>query len=740
MNSSKTKTKMDDSKIESGLKSNMEENIGEWIRRLYTTLAYDCHMPDTRPEFLSALDPEWTAQTLKEAQVGMLQLCAKSHWGLSLHPTKVGKQHSNLNGRDYFGEVLDAINRQGIQCLAYLSDFWDNYAGCQHPEWRQLSLKESKGEIELIETDWITLCPMSGYRQYFLGQIAEVARNYDIAGIFIDMTGFFGYCYCDNCRKKYREDTGDEIPETQNWQDPRWRQYINWRYLQTEIIMKERRDLIHSIKPEITLVHNYHGNLYHYQILSHNSATAHRYSDFLTSETSPWSAYFGMHGASQIAKFVRDCADGKAYNAIGSRNMTGHDFTEKSDMELGFDTYSSAANNCPYMIIESTDWNGLPIQKDFEAIGKAFSRVNTITNWLVGSEPSRYAGIVMSRQSMDFYVDTDPHRITCEANAVYKTCIEKHMPVGYLFDEYLDEAHLSKFEVVILPDCASLSETQCDALRKYVYDGGGLVSIHQASLFDENGKERENFALSDVFGCSAKGKASNAFTWLGETRKNAAEDLLAGSKILFKEQPCYVPIDANPDTEITAVRIRPPFEYPHGTTHSSHSEMPFEETGEPLAVVNHYGKGVSVYYAVRLGGAYIKYGYNQARELLADAIRTAAQKDPEITTSAPMAVEILLQKQPGCKIIHLLNYANRPSISWTTMDFPSNGLGGMQKSSTIYDEILPVYNIVIEVAVERIPKRVYLVPSMVEQDFSMCGNCVSFMLQKLEDACSICIE
>lgn len=719
---------------------NAEIYNGQWVRNLYTTLAYDCHIPDTLPEFLSELDPESTAQTLEDSHVSMLQLCAKSHWGLSLYPTKVGKQHANLMGRDYFGEVLEALNRRGIRCLAYMSDFWDNHAGQQHPEWRLLSLKESQGEIASPEPDWITLCPMSGYRRYFLDQIAEVVRNYDIDGVMVDMAGFFGYCYCDSCKQKYRTDTGEEIPEHQNWQDPSWRRYIRWRYQETELIMKERRDLIRSIKPEITYAHNYHGNFHHYQILSHNTATAHRYSDYLTTETSPWSAYFGMYGPSQQAKFARDCADGKAYDVVGSRNVTGHDFTEKTDIELGFDIYSAVANNCPYMIIESVDWNGLPIQKDFKAIGKAFSRVNTIEDWLTGSEPSRYAGIMISRQSIDFYVDSDPHRIATEANAAYKTCIEKHLPVGYLFDEHLDDEHLAQFPVVILPDCASLSLAQCESLRRYVRGGGGLVAVGQSSLFDEDGKAREDFALADVFGCSARGNASNALTWLGEVKDSYSEPLLEGSKILFKETPCYVPITANPGTETAAVRIRPPFEYPHGIVHSSHSEMPFVETDEPLVVIHPYGKGMCVYFAVRIGGAYIKYGYDKARELLAGAVRIAAQKAPEIHVKAPMAVEVLLQKQKDRRIVHLLNYSNRPTISWKVTDFPAVGLGPMEKSSTIYDEILPVHDIEIEVDLEQTPMRVYQVPTLVDLHFSFTGSSVKFTLPKLDDACTICIE
>jgi hypothetical protein len=718
----------------------MKQYHADWARSRYTRIAYDCHIPDIREDFLSELDAEATAEAMSKADVTMLQLCAKSHWGLSLHPTKVGKQHPNLKGRDYFSEAVQALNAKGIKCMAYMSDFWDNYAAGLHPEWRQISLEESKGRISPPEVDWIALCPNSGYRQYFLKQIEEVITNYDVAGILIDMAGFFGFCYCNSCKEKYFKATGKEIPEVQSWQDPDWRRFIRWRYNETELIMKERGDLIHRIKPEAAYVHNYHGNFHHYQILSHNTATAHKYSDYLTTETSPWSSYFGMYGPGQQAKFARDCADGKPYDVVGSRNMTGHDFTEKTDLELSFDAYAAVINNCPYMFIESTDWNGLPIKRDFNSIGKAFRRIKSIIPWVENSEPDRYVGILISRTSADFYFDSDKHRIPTEANAIYKICVEKHLPVGYVFDEYLDQEHLSRFKAVVLPDCASLSQKGCDALKEYVKNGGGLVAEHQSTLFDEEGKQRQDFELADVFGCCALSGASGALTWLGEQEGTALADVLCGAKVLFKETPCYVPVKANAGAEVLAARWRGPFDYPKGIEHSSHSEMPYRETAEPLVVKNNYGKGCCVYISPRAGGAYIKYGYNKAREILYTAIKLAAQTNPMLETTAPMAVETVLQKQGNRVVLHFLNYANRPAISWKVTDFPPVGLGGMDKSSTIYDEVIPIYGIKNSISLSKQPKHIYTVPEGKSIEFSYDGKAVSFELEKLNDVCSVCIE
>ena len=53
-----------------------------------------------------------------------------------------------------------------------------------------------------------------------------------------------------------------------------------------------------------------------------------------------------------------------------------------------------------------------------------------------------------------------------------------------------------------MPNIAALSDAQCDQLRKFVESGGSLVATFETSLYDEEGKPRSNFGLTDLFGVS----------------------------------------------------------------------------------------------------------------------------------------------------------------------------------------------------------------------------------------------
>jgi hypothetical protein len=61
--------------------------------------------------------------------------------------------------------------------------------------------------------------------------------------------------------------------------------------------------------------------------------------------------------------------------------------------------------------------------------------------------------------------------------------IEAGVPFDMVFDEGLRD--LTKYKVLILPNCECLSDAQITALRTYVESGGALVVIGQTGLYDE---------------------------------------------------------------------------------------------------------------------------------------------------------------------------------------------------------------------------------------------------------------
>ena len=92
---------------------------------------------------------------------------------------------------------------------------------------------------------------------------------------------------------------------------------------------------------------------------------------------------------------------------------------------------------------------------------------------------------------------------------IYQALVEARIPFEMVYEQLLDEEHLDRFKLLILPNIAALSDAQCEQLRQFVERGGSLVATFETSLYDETGKKRSDFALADLFGVSFTGKTES---------------------------------------------------------------------------------------------------------------------------------------------------------------------------------------------------------------------------------------
>lgn len=86
-----------------------------------------------------------------------------------------------------------------------------------------------------------------------------------------------------------------------------------------------------------------------------------------------------------------------------------------------------------------------------------------------------------------------------------QTLIQGRIPFVLIFDEQLVD--LSRFPVVILPDSECLSDAQLASIRRYVEDGGGLVVLGQAGLYDEWRRTRPHPGLEGLVDSQPRAEA-----------------------------------------------------------------------------------------------------------------------------------------------------------------------------------------------------------------------------------------
>jgi hypothetical protein len=265
--------------------------------------------------------------------------------------------------------------------------------------------------------------------------------------------------------------------------------------------------------------------------------------------------------------------------------------------------------------------------------------------------------------------------------------MEDHLPLDVLIEPDVENLQtLSQYKVLILPNAACISDKAARTIRDFVHAGGGLVSLHESSLYDEFADRRGDFALADVFGAHFKGKEDFSARWpnypktielylgvAGADLHPISDDAVIRSNYRRgSDRLQYIGWMTNVEPATGAVKL--------GRRLAVPKEWPF-------ILLNNAEKGRSVYFAADIGQAYFIAPYQYQRRLMTNSVRwAAAGNQPAITIEAPLSVQAAFytQENPRRTLIHLLNETNTQA----NRAIPEN-------NPPQREEILPIHDIKI---------------------------------------------
>ena len=119
-----------------------------------------------------------------------------------------------------------------------------------------------------------------------------------------------------------------------------------------------------------------------------------------------------------------------------------------------------------------------------------------------------WCGLVVSEKTELWYGRDKPKdRYIKGVYGAYQAMLERHLPVSLVTDRDLERGTLENYQVLLVPNCAAMSDTEMETLRRFVRNGGGLVAMYETSCYDEHGRPRDTFGLADVL----KAKRTGAF-------------------------------------------------------------------------------------------------------------------------------------------------------------------------------------------------------------------------------------
>lgn len=702
-----------------------------WYLRSRRRYFLDFHIDGWDETFLSQFDPEEFAEACQQGGATAVTFMANTHSGLLNWPSALGgTPHPIVQKGDLLQQTLDAIHRRGMDAIVYyvfvyVEDYWN-----KHPEARTVlpdgTAPKSRVCFPPGAARFATCCINDpGYHDRALGELAELCERYDFEGVWPDMTFWPAVCCCENCRRRYRRETGREIPRIIDWKDPEFVRFVRARQRWLAEFDAEVTRTVKDRKPGMKLAQQ--SQTFTWDWMAGASAELADCWDWMSADL-----YCDRYGLSFSSKLFYALSTEKPFERINCWNVPNiheHVITKTAD-EMRMIAYATIMNDGALTVIDQIDPVGTVHKRNYRMMKGVFRAVEPYEPYLggrfvrdVGVYYSLYSNFDQSWNGRPLadtgftfeygkenpaYQQPTAH-LKCAANAA-KTLAMYHVPYGVVTKKNLRE--LSDYRCLILSNVAMLDEEEVAAIRSFVKNGGSLYASRETATIDAKGFCSGEFLLAELFGVSRKGQVEEHKTYLSPTKQG--ERLFP--QTFSPDFPLTIDdgqtvVEAGDDCEILGT-LTLPYDCPAEDRYASMlTSPPGRFTPSPALVLHRYGKGMVAY-----SGALLELGEHiSQREVFYRLIRRLTGSFCTELEHFP-SVEITRFEKQGRTYLHLLNFqAELPNLPIAPLTFRFRPEGSV--------------------------KSIMLLPERKAVDFSAEEDgSVKVTLERLEDYALLCVE
>jgi hypothetical protein len=368
-----------------------------------------------------------------------------------------------------------------------------------HPEWLQVGIDGRKavfyGDVafwvgESDEDVW--LCPNDPeYRQIVMSYFYELAQT-GIDGIWVDVPKFlcdFGdwesmwACHCEDCQKKFKNDTGFTIPKEIEWRNMAWKTWILWRQHVIADYIDELNSVVKSANPACALiVEHWHGIDVGSVREAWSPILLRGVTDCLAHEYAAASYNSSTYDS---YNYLRDIASYLYYRGLDNEHpswILAYSSEKKGQKMLAASVITAG---CNFYDTDVPDMDGTVSKGQQEEI---FHWIKDYQEYYYEAEPWANVGVYYSKSTMDFLY----HEVWgegdfyCEFMGISMMLLSDNIPYKVLFS--LDD--LDQFYTVILPNTACMSDKEIETINEYVAEGGIVIATGETGDYDEWGNKR----------------------------------------------------------------------------------------------------------------------------------------------------------------------------------------------------------------------------------------------------------
>lgn len=600
---------------------------------------------------------------------------------VAYYPTQIPYHHRSefLNGRDLFGELVQATKDRGIRVVARLDPNW-NYedAAQDHPEWFQ---RTRAGDlIHDPESTWLfRTCLFSRYfTEYMPAVIREVNAGYEVDGFFTNgwpTTGAPRICYCQNCREQFTRATGSELPDRTDPSDPRYRRYFDFQMDRVLEIWKLWHATATEKKWDSVFFGNLHCNLRAVKNLKKLSEVA---------------AWFNLDGqgrggdvhplwyCSQQGRVAQSVMKGRTItNVVGSYATSNYTIWRHSSKPAEEAVLWMAQTTASGMVPWYHRLGGSPEEdRRWRAVGLEFYR------WMARHDRHfrnirslADIAILYSQQTLSFWGLNPQDRLQDRSSrldyfeGIYYALLQRRHLFDFVHEANLDAETLKNYRMLVLPNVAFLSDAQCQQLRSYVEQGGRLLATYETSLYSEWGDLRSQFGLGDLFGVekvgATQGPLRNSYSRFSSSEHQIANcfgDVRVLPGALYR-----VPVRLTQNADALMSYVPP---YP---SHPPEMVYPREsDTGQPALVLNSPSKGRVAYFPGDVDRTCWRTSNTDLDLLLQETLDWLKGEElSPVKVSGEGILEMFAWETEVGFALHLINYTNPHMLQgWVRRFYP----------------------------------------------------------------------
>lgn len=608
---------------------------------------------------------------------------------VAYYPSRVPlhRQAQHLGGRDLFGELRRAAQEEGLVVFARMDS---NRAHEEfyraHPDWFAVG---ASGQPHKAGEMFITCVNGPYYEEHIPAILREIIERYRPEGFTDNSWSGLGrgtICYCENCRRKFRERAGQEIPRARNWNDPAYREWIRWNYeCRLEIWDLNNRTTKTAGGPDCIWAGMNSGSISGQSQSFRDYKEICRRADIIMLDHQSRSDSAGFQNNGEVGKLIHGLL---GWDKLIPESMAMY--------QAGRPTFRLASKPAPEARMWMLDGIAGGLQPWWHHVGayhedrRMYHTAEPVYRWhkdheefLVNRKPVASVGVVWSQQNTDFFGRDDADLfVDLPWRGVTQALIRARIPYLPVHLDDIDR-DASQFSLLVLPNLGAISDTQAASVRRFVERGGGLLATGESSLFNKFGDPRPDYALADLFGAHVfeprrasddawrrRSASDTSHTYLrlnpelragGNGPKAGTEPVAAGVRhaVLrgFAETDILpfggalepLRVDASAEVLMTFVPSFPI--YPPET-----AWMRQPTTDLPGLILNSKpGAGRVVFLPADLDRRFGRDNLPDHGNLLANLLRWAAKDDIPLAVEGPGLIDCHLYHQPGRLILHLVN-------------------------------------------------------------------------------------